>query len=81
MININVCIGSACHVKGSYNMISTFQQLIEEHQLHDRVELRGVFCMGCCGQEGVSVRIGEGSPEKVTPIQARSFFKEKVLEV
>lgn len=79
MVNLNVCIGSACHIKGSYNMISTFQQLIEEYDLHDRIELKGVFCMGNCGQEGVSVRVGENAPELVTAQQARTFFKEKVM--
>ena len=43
MVNLSVCIGSACHIKGSYNMISMFQQMIEENQLHDKVELKGVF--------------------------------------
>ena len=50
MVNLSVCIGSACHIKGSYNMISMFQQMIEENQLHDKVELKGVFCMGNCGR-------------------------------
>ena len=79
MVNLSVCIGSACHIKGSYNMISMFQQMIEENQLHDKVELKGVFCMGNCGQGGVGVRLNDGEPELITVQQARTYFKEKVL--
>ncbi|MGN0592047.1 MAG: (2Fe-2S) ferredoxin domain-containing protein, partial [Ruminococcus sp.] len=35
MVELNVCIGSSCHLKGSYNIIHTFQHLIEEKGLHD----------------------------------------------
>ena len=30
MIKISVCIGSACHLKGSYNVINGFQHVIEK---------------------------------------------------
>ncbi|MEF9864018.1 MAG: NAD(P)H-dependent oxidoreductase subunit E, partial [Christensenellaceae bacterium] len=55
---INVCIGSACHLKGSYNIISELQELIEEHKVGDKVELTGVFCLGQC-TNAVSVKVGE----------------------
>ena len=31
MMVINVCIGSACHLKGSYNIVSELQEMIEEN--------------------------------------------------
>jgi NADH:ubiquinone oxidoreductase subunit E len=37
MVELTVCIGSACYLKGSYNVIQTFQQIIEEKSLHDRI--------------------------------------------
>ena len=45
MIIINVCIGSACHIKGSYNVINSLQQLTEEHGLTDEVDTRGASCL------------------------------------
>ncbi|WP_461205691.1 (2Fe-2S) ferredoxin domain-containing protein [Clostridium sp. DL1XJH146] len=78
MTNLHVCVGSACHVKGSYNVINTFQQIIEEENLSDKVVVKAIFCLGKC-TEGVSVKIDDGEIYAVTGITARKFFKENVL--
>jgi NADH:ubiquinone oxidoreductase 24 kD subunit len=54
MKTIRVCVGSACHVNGSYKVVQAFNRLIDERGLKDEVELVGSFCMGHCA-EGVSV--------------------------
>ncbi len=78
MIELNVCIGSACHLKGSYNVIQALQQLIEENGLHDKLEIKAQFCMRNC-QHGVSVAIGDeifsASPETLG-----EFFRDIVLK-
>lgn len=79
MINLKVCVGSACHIKGSYNVINSFQQIIEEHNIADKVELKAVFCLGTCTQTGVSVKIDESEVYSVTGLGARSFFEKEVL--
>lgn len=58
---LKVCVGSACHVKGSYEVIETFNRLIIKERLEDRVELKACFCLNNCTQ-GVSVSL-EGSDE------------------
>lgn len=78
MISLNVCIGSACHVKGSYNVINAFQQAIEEYDVADKVELKAVFCLGHCS-DAVSVKIDDGEVQSVSGLTARSFFKNQVL--
>ena len=35
MIKISVCIGSSCHLKGSYNVINGFQHVIEKNNVSD----------------------------------------------
>ena len=54
MLKITVCIGSSCHIKGSRQVVEQLQFLIAKHNLGDKVELGGTFCMGKC-QEGVCV--------------------------
>ena len=78
MIIINVCIGSACHIKGSYNVINSLQQLTEEYGLTDRVDTRAAFCLGHCTQ-AVSVRIGDGEVQSVSGATTRDFFAKQVL--
>jgi NADH:ubiquinone oxidoreductase subunit E len=79
LIEVNVCIGSACHLKGSYNVVQTFQQLIESNGLHDKVELKGHFCMKRC-KEAVSVAVGD-EVFSVQPENAREFFKNTVMAI
>lgn len=77
MLEINVCIGSSCHLKGSYNVIQALQQVIEEQGMHDKIEMKAQFCMRRC-QNGVSVSVGNDS-YSVSPETAREFFKSTVL--
>jgi NADH:ubiquinone oxidoreductase subunit E len=78
MVTISVCVGSACHVKGSYNVLNSFQQLIEEYKLADKIDLKAVFCLGHC-TERVSVKIGEDKIHSVSGTTARSFFEEEII--
>ena len=77
MTEVNVCIGSSCHLKGSYNVIQTFQQLIEARGLHGKVEMKAQFCMKQC-QTGVSVAIGD-KLYSVSPETAKGFFESTIL--
>lgn len=77
MVSLKVCIGTSCHLKGSYNVMMGFQQLIEHYSLHDKVTLEGQFCSGNCAN-GVSVCVN-GTMYGVSPENARTFFKETVL--
>ena len=78
MIELSVCIGSSCHLNGSYNIIQTFQQKIEEMSLHDKIDFKASFCMKKCRQGGVSVFLN-GEKHCVTPEGAGGFFIEMVL--
>ena len=78
MIELRVCIGSACHLNGAHNVVATFQHLIEEHKLHDKINLLASFCMKDCAQEGVAVSLN-GEEIRILPADARRFFREKVM--
>jgi NADH:ubiquinone oxidoreductase subunit E len=77
MLSLNVCIGSSCYLKGSYNVIQAFQQAIEAKGLHEKVEMKAQFCMKQC-QNGVSVSLGD-QIYSVSPETASSFFETTVL--
>ena len=77
MIELCVCIGSSCHVKGSYNVIQTFQQLIEEKALHDKINFKSGFCMRQCEQCGVSVTVN-GEQFHVLAENSQEFFRTRV---
>jgi NADH:ubiquinone oxidoreductase subunit E len=76
-MKVTVCIGSSCHIKGSRPVVERLQALIAEHNLGDKVELGGTFCMGKC-QAGVCVSIGE-EVFSVSPETVSDFFAENIL--
>ena len=78
MINLSVCIGSTCHLNGANNVVRSFQHLIEEYGLHDKITVSTAFCMQACSKTDVSVRIND-EKYSVEAINARKFFKENVL--
>ncbi|HSP47442.1 MAG TPA: NAD(P)H-dependent oxidoreductase subunit E [Clostridiaceae bacterium] len=76
---VEVCIGSSCHLKGSYQVIREIENFITREGLEDRIELKGAFCLGNC-TEAVSVRVGERilsfSPEDAVR-QLEGLMEEK----
>lgn len=77
-MKITVCIGSSCHIKGARQVVETFNRLIKEKGVQEKVELGGTFCMGRC-QQNVCVSIDEEF-FSVSPDTAESFFTNEVLE-
>lgn len=75
---INVCVGSACHIKGSYDVIKCLQELIVKENLSEKITLKGSFCLGKC-TDSVSVCI-EGSEEVLSfsPSNAEEKFYELI---
>lgn len=77
MIKVTLCMGSACFIKGSKAVADRLMYLVEKHNLKDKVDLRGAFCMGKCA-EGVSVEVN-GVIFSVSPLTVDSFFNDKIL--
>lgn len=78
MITVRICVGTSCHLNGGHNVISSFQHMIEENGLHDKVTLEAAFCMRECTKSGVTVTVND-EKYRVEPEKARNFFKEKIL--
>ncbi len=78
-MNITVCIGSSCHIKGSRQVVERLQALIAEHNVGETVTLSGAFCMGNC-QQGVCVTVDK-KLFSVSPETVDAFFQENVLDV
>ena len=77
MVKVKVCIGSACHVKGSRRVVEGLQYQIAERKLKDKINLGGVFCMGRC-EEGVCVTV-DGKFFSVKPDEVAAFFEKEIL--
>ncbi|MCR4783503.1 MAG: (2Fe-2S) ferredoxin domain-containing protein [bacterium] len=75
-MEIAVCIGSSCHLKGSRQVVEGLQKIIAEKNLADKINLCGRFCMGNC-QNGVCVTV-DGQLHSVKPDGVQAFFDKEV---
>ena len=55
---VKVCVGSSCHLRGSYDVIEEMKRLIKKYGVEDKVDLQATFCVGNC-TNGVSVLADE----------------------
>lgn len=78
MKSISVCVGSACHIKGSYNVINGLKEKIKKNGLENQVLIKASFCLKECA-EAVSVRIDDGPVFSVNETNLDKFFNEHVI--
>ena len=76
-MKVTVCIGSSCHIKGSRQVVTQLQRLIAQHNLADKVDLGGTFCMGQC-QKSVCVTVDDVF-HSVSPETVEEFFTNHIL--
>lgn len=76
---VSVCIGSSCHLKGSYDIITTFKDLIAQHKLEDKVELAAAFCLGHC-IDGVTIKVDEELVTGVNKENMNEVFERYILQ-
>ena len=76
-MRVTICIGSACHLKGSREIIQQLQPLVKEHGVSDKVDLNGAFCTGNC-VNGVCVTV-DGTLYSLSPETTKEFFEKEIL--
>ena len=76
-MRVSICIGSACHLKGSREVIQKLQKLVSENHLDSEVDLNGDFCSSNC-RKGVCVTV-DGELYSVKPETTEEFFQKEIL--
>lgn len=79
MLSLSVCVGSSCHLKGSYDVIEGFREAISSRGLEDKIELKAAFCLGKCGYDGVTIKVEDKIITGVTPETIPSLFEKEIL--
>ena len=76
-MKVTICIGSACHLKGSREIIQKLQELVAKNGLGDKVDLNGAFCSGNC-VNGVCVTV-DGVLHYLQPENTDPFFEKEIM--
>lgn len=78
-MNIYVCVGSSCHLKGSYKIVDLLKKEIAQRGLEDKITLSAAFCLGHC-TDGVSIKVEDEVVCGVSEANFNEIFEEKVMK-
>jgi NADH:ubiquinone oxidoreductase subunit E len=78
-VDILVCIGSSCHVRGSYKIMNELKAMITEKNLDSQVQVQVAFCLGYC-RDGVTIKVDEQLVTGVTKENLTQVFDKYVLK-
>jgi NADH:ubiquinone oxidoreductase subunit E len=76
--NLYLCMGSACHQLGVYEVLPKLQHMLGEYKLEEKVELKGSFCLETCS-DGIVMKFRDKVFIKINPDNIEQKFKEEIL--
>ena len=78
--NLFLCMGSACHQLGVYDVLPKLQELIAEHDLEEAIELKGSFCLETCSC-GIVMKFHDNRFSNINPQNVKTKFKEEIIPI
>jgi len=75
LIEITVCFGSSCYLRGSARVVSAIQSYLDAEGIQACVTLKGSFCLDRC-TDGVTVQAGKRVFTRVTPETVDHILRE-----
>ncbi|MEB3229732.1 MAG: (2Fe-2S) ferredoxin domain-containing protein [Leptolyngbyaceae bacterium] len=76
--NLFLCMGSACHQLGVYEVLPQLQKLIETYGVEDCITLKGSFCLELCNQ-GITMKFQDYQITNITPHNVEEKFVLDIL--
>lgn len=79
MVNVEICIGSACYVKGSSQAVTALKELLQKHNWEDKVNVKGSFCMKACQEKkGLGIRVNGKMIDGVTAANVSEILEKEI---
>jgi len=76
--NLFLCMGSACHQLGVYDVLPRLQELIVEYELEEAIELKGSFCLETCSH-GIVMKYHDTCFSNINPQNVDIKFAEEIV--
>jgi NADH-quinone oxidoreductase subunit G len=64
-LNVSVCVGTSCHIKGSQDILEGLMAHVRDNKLEDKIGIQASFCFENCGK-APNVKIGDKLMSKCT---------------
>ncbi len=79
MVMVEICIGSACYVKGAREVVVQLNELIEQKNWTESVSVKGCFCMKSCeNHKGLGIRVDGVALDQVTASNAIEILEQEI---
>ena len=78
MTEVKICVGSSCHLKGSYLIIDELKRLIAIEKMENDIALIASFCTGDC-VNGVCMEVDGEKIKGMTPDKIKDFFYLRIV--
>lgn len=78
-MNVQVCVGSSCYLKGSAEIVKLLEEQVGLHNLKDKITLSGNFCLGKCNRTGVTLTVDGEIFVGITPANFMQFWNDKIF--
>jgi NADH-quinone oxidoreductase subunit G len=76
-VEVAVCVGTCCYLRGSYNFMEDIIKNIKENKLDDKVNVKATFCFENCGQ-GPNISVNGDIISEATPDKAKEIFEKHI---
>ncbi len=76
--NLFICMGSACHQLGVFEVLPQIQSQLAQYQLESKVELKGAFCLNSC-EDGVVIKLRDQLFGNIKPDNVERKFREEIF--
>ena len=76
---ITICMGSSCFSRGNNINAQSLERFLAEHDLTDKVEVRGCLCEGQC-KHGPNIRINDELLQGVEPEMLFDLLQHKLCK-
>ncbi len=77
-LEVKVCVGSSCHVKGGSITLKALEALIDKKDLSDKIDLRADLCLGNC-LDAPNVVVDGEVYGGITPEKVENFFLDQIM--
>ena len=76
--NLYLCMGSACHQLGVYEVLPKLQALMSKYETNNKIELKGCFCLETCSS-GIVMKFKNQRFINISPQNLEDKFIHEIL--
>jgi NADH-quinone oxidoreductase subunit G len=79
-LEVSVCVGTGCYLRGAYDVLSKFSELSVREDVAGYINLKATFCLEHCDR-GVNIKVGDRVITGVSSANAEEVFDREIASL